>query len=492
MITPDFPAFASLFSRQLDRLRRDDSLASPHRCLHQFQLLFERWIPHHLLAQREDGPHSRCRRWTLRLTFWTFLWQIAQAGASCREAVRQAATLCRIANQPLPPLSDSPYCQARAALPLEVLDEVHHSLLVEAHKAMATKDLWCGHQVHVVDGTTVTLPDTPANQARYPQQSVQRPGCGFPLLRLTGLFSLATGLFTAWATGTWRDHELQLLNQLWEHLNPGDVLLGDRGFCTWGVLALCRHQGLHAVVRARGIKRRDLRRGQRLSRDERLVRWSKPRLRPRTISAALWKKLPSELTLRLVRCRVDQPGFRTRQVILVTTLLDRERYAPDALSELFLRRWQMELSLRDLKITLQMDQLSCKNPHTVERELRQHLLVHNLVRRLILESARVHGVARGRISFAGALAGARRFAEALAQVRSRQRRQQLFADLLAHLALDRIPSRPGRREPRAVKRRPKPYPRLTCHRHRFREIQHQNRYYVPVHQRTKRKSKGTN
>ena len=343
-----------------------------------------------------------------------------------------------------------------------------------------------------VDGTTVTMPDSPENQERYPQQSVQRPGCGFPILRLTGLFSLATGLFTSWATGAWRDHELQLLNQLWEHFDPDDVLLGDRGFCSWGVLALCLHHQLHAVVRARGTKRRDFRRGQRLGRDERLVRWAKPALRPRTIPEELWVQLPSELTLRVVRCQVDSPGLRTRKVILVTTLLDRDRYPLASLGELFLRRWEMELSLRDLKITLQMDQLSCKNPANVERELRQHILMHNLVRRLMLESARRHGVPRNRLSFAGALAGARRLAEALAQTRSSRLRRQLFADLLKQLALDALPDRPGRREPRAVKRRPKPYPRLTCHRHRFREIQHQNRYYVPVAKRSAPKSKGTN
>jgi hypothetical protein len=488
-MTPYFPDWASSFQHELRRLR------SPHPhsqapCLHQFQLLFERWFPHHLFAQQDEGPHSRNRRWTLCLTFWTFLWQVAQVGASCREAIRQAANLCRSSGHPLPPVDDSPYCQARAALPLERLEDLHSALVKEAHQAVAAKDLWCGHWVRVVDGTTVTLPDTPANQKLYPQQSVQRPGCGFPILRLTGLFSLATGLFTAWATGAWRDHELQLLNQLWEHFNPGDVLLGDRGFCTWGVVALCQHHGLHAVVRARGSVRRDFRRGKRLSRDEREVQWHKPAQCPRTIPQPLWEKLPECLTLRLVRCRAFRPGFRTEEVLLVTTLLDRQRYPVNALSELFLRRWEMELSLRHLKTTLQMDQLSCKNPDTIQRELRMHLLVHNLVRRLMLESARHHGVPTHRLSFAGTLAGARRAAEALLQACTQRLRRRLFEDLLQHIATDLVPERPGRREPRAVKRRPKPYPRLTCHRHRFMEIQHQNRYYIPVKLRTTRKNVG--
>jgi hypothetical protein len=331
----DFPEWASNFRQQLRRLQSGDPDCSAP-LLHPFQRLFERWFPHHLLGQQDEGPHSRTRAWPLRLTFWTFLWQVAQAGASCREAVRQAANLCRVSGHRLPSVEDSPYCQARAALPLERLDQLHRVLVKEARQAVVAKDLWCGHPVYAVDGTTVTLPDTPPNQERYLQQSCQRPGCGFPILRLTGLFSLATGLFASWATGPYREHELQQLNRLWPELDPGDIVLGDRGFCTYGVVAQALARGLHVVLRARGTHRSDFRRGKRLSRDERLVTWRKPTRRPRTI--------PEDL----------------------------------------------------------------------------------------------------------------------------------------------VPDRPGRREPRAVKRRPKPYPRLTCHRRRFQEIRHQNRYYIPSRRRAAR------
>jgi hypothetical protein len=179
----------------------------------------------------------------------------------------------------------------------------------------------------------------------------------------------------------------------------------------------------------------------------------------------------------LVRCRINVRGFRTRQVILVTTLLDRERYPLYALSELYLRRWEMELTLRHLKVTLQMDHLSCKTPANVERELRMHFLVHNLVRRLMLEAARRHRVPWGRISFAGALAAARRYGEALLQVSSPRKRRLLMEELYRVLAADPVPDRPGRREPRAVKRRPKPYPRLMGPRRRFKEVPHPNRYW---------------
>jgi len=481
-MTPDFPAWSSDFQRHLRRLRSCDEAHAPP-LLHQFQLLFQPWVPTHLLAQEDQGPHSRSRRWPLRLTFWTFLWQVAQVGASCREAVYQAATVCRLQGRPVPRLEDGPYCVARAALPVDRLEQIHSTLVQNAQSALATKDLWQGHRVYVADGTTVTLPDTPANQAAFPQQSVQKPGCGFPILRLTGLFCLATGLLVAWATGNWHRHELQLLNQLWEHLSAGDVLLGDRGFCTYGILARCHFLKLHAVVRARGRLRRDFRRGKRLGPEAREVTWTKSVKCPRTIEPELWEQLPDTLTLRLVRCRLGRAGFRSQQILLITTLRDQERYPVEALAALYLRRWDMELSLRHLKTTLQMEHLSCRSPQTVERELRLHLLVHNLVRRLMLESARTHRIALPRVSFAGALAGARRTAEALLQARTQKLRRQLFDQLIKSMAHDAVPERPGRREPRALKRRPKPFPVLTSHRHHFKEPSHTNRYYNPNRRR---------
>lgn len=473
MMTPDFPVWSGGFAAQVQRLR---TTVGPS--LNQLELLFELWIARWRLAQEDEGDHSRNRLWNLRLVFWAFLWQVAQAGASCREAIRQAQAACRLSGRRLPPDENSPYCQARAALPLDRLQAIHDAVVADADAAIATKDLWCGRRVLAVDGTTATAPDTEANQKAFPQQSVQKAGCGFPILRIVALLSLATGMLTAWVVGHWRQSELALLQGLWESLSAGDVLLADRGFCHWGVLALCLQRKIDAVFRVKGSRRRDFRYGKRLSKDERLVVWKKPVLRACTLSAAQWASLPEMLTLRLVRCRMEIPGFRTRQVILVTTLLDSSEFPPAALGQLYYRRWAMELTLRNLKITLQMDQLSCKTPENLDREIRMHFLVHNLVRRLMLEAARRHGVPLERVSFAGSLAAARRFGEALLQARSEARRRSLREELLRVIADDPVPDRPGRREPRAVKRRPKPYPRLMCHRHKFKEIQHQNRYYA--------------
>lgn len=469
MTTPDFPPWAGAFARQLQRARRAGTL-------HQLELLFGPWIAHWLLVQQEEGDHSRNRRWNLRLVFWTFLWQVAQTGSACREAIRQAQARCQAGGQVAPPNTTSPYCQARANLPLERLEQIHHRVVREADQIVASGQLWCGRRVWVADGTTVTAPDTPENQARYPQQSVQRPGCGFPIIRMVALLGLATGMLAGWATGNWHQHEVTLLQALWDYLRPGDVLLADRGFCNWALLAQCLQRQVDGVFRLKGSRRGDFRRGRRLSRDERLVQWRKPAEPAWTLSKELWAQLPEVLTLRLVRCRLNFPGFRTRQVILVTTLLDREAFPPAKLAELYYRRWSMELSLRNLKITLQMDQLSCKTPANLEREIRMHFLMHNLVRRLMLEAAKRHTVPLSRVSFAGSLATARRYSETLLQAHSVRQRRVLQDELFRVLAQDLVPERPGRREPRALKRRPKPYPRLMNHRHRWLEIPHQSRY----------------
>lgn len=475
-MTPVFPAWSRDFQ---DAYRNFQSTAASG--LQQLEALFGAWISSHHLAPTDSGPLSRRRRWTLRLLFWTFLWQVAQAGAACREAIRQAQSFCQLNQQPVPPDEDSPYCQARAKLPIDVLDTLHRRVVADAETTAPRGRLWLGHRVLAVDGTCLSAPDTEANQKAFPQSNSQKAGCGFPLIRLVVLFSLATGMIVAWATGTWYQNELRLLASLWEQLLPGDVLLGDRGFGNWSVLAQCVQRNVHAVCRANTARRRiDFRQGHRLGHDDRRVQWAKPTVRPSYFSEEFWAALPESLTLRLVRVRVAVPGFRTHSVILVTTLLDPTAYPPRALAQLYLRRWTLELSLRDLKSTLQMDHLSCKNPDNLERELRFHFLLHNLVRRLMLEAALRFNVPLERISFAGTLAAARRYAEAVLAARSAKQRRELTDALYRTLASDLVPWRPGRREPRAVKRRPKPYPLLNTPRKKYREIPHRNRYRAPI------------
>jgi hypothetical protein len=474
MATPDFPAWSGDFSRAYKKFR----LPAPGS-VHQLELLCAPWIPRWRLAQQDEQDFSRERQWTLRLTFWCFLWQVAQVGASCRDAVRQAIALRSAQGLPGPTDDSAAYCVARGKLPVERLEEIHRHVVQDAQALVTQGDWWCGKRVRVLDGTCVTMADTPANQAAFPQANVQKAGCGFPVTRILASFCLATGLIMQWVTGHWYQHELSLLAALLESFGGGEVLLGDRGFGNFPVLAQCLARGLDGVFRANTAMRRlDLRQGKRLGRDDRLVVW-RHGPKPKYMTAEYWAELPAEITVRVVRVQLRVPGFRTRAVLLVTTLLDPVKYPSQALAQLYRRRWEMELCFRHLKTTLQMEHLSCKSPALIDRELRLHFLSHNLVRRIALEAARRHLVPVQRISFAGALGAMHTFAEACLRARSPKAQQRTREQLYQLLAEDLVPERPGRREPRAVKRRPKSFPLLTAPRRHYHEIPHRNRYRRP-------------
>ena len=475
MATPDFPSWAGGFHRAYQKFH-----APAKGSIHQLELRCTPWIPVGSLAQQDEGDFSRQRQWTLRLTFWCFLWQVAQVGSSCRDAVRQAIALCISQGQRAPSDDDDAYCVARAKLPVERLDEIHRRVVQDAQDLVRAGDLGCGRRVRALDGTCVTMADTPKNQAVFPQANVQKRGCGFPVARILANFCLATGMITQWATGHWYQHELSLLASLLENFCVGEVLLGDRGFGNFPILAQCLARRLDGVFRANTARRRlDFRQGKLLGKEDRLVVWRRGR-KPTYRSPEYWAGLPDEITVRVVRVRAHVPGFRTRSVMLVTTLLDPVKYPPQALAQLYLRRWEMEICFRNLKTTLQMEHLSCKSPDMFDRELRLHFLSHNLVRRVALEAARRHLVPVQRISFAGTLGAMHTFAEACLRAPSQKAQQRVREELYRLLAADLVPERPGRREPRAVKRRPKPYPLLTAPCRRYREILHRNRYRRPA------------
>lgn len=443
--------------------------------LHQLEGLFSRWLPRHRLCPTEEGPCSRQRQWPLRLTFWTFLAQVLSPGSSCRAALRQAQAQARLEGRPVPADEDSAYCQARRRLPLEWLHESLQQVGGVLEQGVREAQRWCGHRVKVLDATTLTAEDTPANQKAFPQHPDQVPGCGFPLLRLAGLFCLASGALLGWATGDYWQSEMALAASLWECLAPGEVLLADRYYGCYRVLALVRARGAEAVCRLHGSRTADFRRGQRLGPMDRRITWTRPKEVPAGLSLEQWLAFPATLTVRLVRVRVEEKGFRTRTVTLVTTLLDAQKYPVGALAALYRRRWQVELSFRQIKTALAMEHLAVRSPEMIARSLAMHLLAYQLIRGLMQEAAQTWDVPLERISFQGAVDGARHFGEALLRARSRRARQALLAELLRILATDAVPDRPGRREPRALKRRPKRYPRLNRPRRQYREPPQRNR-----------------
>jgi hypothetical protein len=257
------------------------------------------------------------------------------------------------------------------------------------------------------------------------------------------------------AIESWKAHEIPLARLLISWVEPGDILLADRGFCGWGLIALLWRKKVDVVMRAHQARKL---KGDRMT-------WKKPQRKTETWDKALWSELPEELVMRIVRFRVSVPGFRTQEIVLVTTLLDTEAYPDSELARLYLRRWRIELFFRDIKTTLGLDVLRCETPDMVEKEIWMQALAYNLIRALMLEAALTHNVDLTRLSFKGTVDTLRQWTPLFAPKMFTSKRAR--AELLRIIAADQIPERPNRSEPRAKKRRPKPYQLLTKPRHQM-------------------------
>ena len=471
MHTPFFPSLRS----RLAALGRHTAHALRQTTLAQLQQQLSDFLPPPLLSPEEQGPNSRDRCFSLRLTFECFIWQMLQPRTSCREVVRQVQALVRLAGRRSMDESDSAYVQARKRLPCQRLEQALAATAAAAAKRVPLPTILQGRAVKVVDGSSVQLPDTPQNQKRYPQPGTQKTGCGFPVLKLALLFCLNSGAVLHVVLGNLRHHDLRLLRQLWEQLKQGDILLGDRAYGEYTTVATLPTRGVDVVARLHQMRKVDFRKAQRLGKQDGLFTWTKGWQQSLILSATQWKRLPSQITVRIIRFTAAIRGHRCRRVTLVTTLLDPKLYPAEQIIALYARRWRLELCLRELK-TL-MDQLRCKTPNMVQKELLAYLLAHNLIRCVMAETVARYAVELNRVSFKGTLDALRQYSAAIAQARNRKIRKQLWEDLLLNLARDLVPKRPGRQEPRAVKRRPKPYPLLNRPRRRFVEISHRNRYW---------------
>lgn len=474
METPFFPFFRPRFAACGSR----SSPPTRPPTLLRVERLFGALIPSGLLSAAEEGPNSRARVFSLRRTFWGFLYQVLPPRCACREVVRQIQALVGLEGAAgSVQEGTSAYCQARRRLPLDRLEQIRRATAAQAEALLdsATRT-WNGLGPKVIDGTTLSLPDTAQNQKAYPQSRSQKPGCGFPLLKWVGVFSLGSGALLDYAKGNQHEHELSLLHRLLDQFRPGDLALADRGFSSFTLMALLLLQGAKSLFRLHQRRRPDLRQGKPLGRHDRLIRWSKPKDRPPYLPQALWKRVPQTLEVRVLRFTVRATGFRTRRLTLVTTLVDPVAYPAEELAALYFRRWRIELWFRDLKTTLGMESLRCKSPELVHKELEMGLIAYNLIRVLMAEAHRQHPGCGSRLSFKGSVDAARQYSLVLAQARSRKKQQQLVDDLLRIIATDQVPDRPGRREPRALKRRHKNYPLLNCPRHRYREIPHRTRH----------------
>jgi hypothetical protein len=435
-------------------------------------LALETILPQALIRQvlAEEGASWRRVFYTPWLTFWAFFWQALNPDHSCRAAVKRIAAGMARRGEKLDDEDTGPYCKARARLPEAVPSRLMRSLGHRLHDEAPEGWLWCGRRVKVVDGTTVSMPDTQANQREYPQSPSQKPGLGFPIARMVVLFCLATGAVLEAAVGKYQGKqtgENALYRRLWEEgLSAGDVSLGDRYYGSYFDIAPLSRRGVDGVYRLHQLRVADFRRGRRLGKEDHVVTWSKP-ARPDWMERATYDDLPGTMEVRVVRVHVDRRGFRTRVLDLVTTLLDAEVYTRNDLASLYRRRWDAELNLRSIKVVLDLDVLRCKAPESVRKEIWMGLLGYNVIRAVMAEAAGAHGRMPHRLSFKGALQTVLAHAEALREEAGQRRR--LWKILLESVANDEVGHRPDRVEPRARKRRPKPYPLLMVPRKEAKE-----------------------
>jgi putative transposase len=399
--------------------------------------------------------------YTPAVTLWVFLSQVISADHSCRDAVTRLLAF-RVANgqEPCSPETGA-YCTARGKLPEQLFTRLVKKTAEQSHRAVEPDWRWHGHDVKLVDGTTVTMADTPENQAAYPQQKNQQPGLGFPIIRLVCVFSLAVGVVLDFALGRYEGKqtgENQLFRGMLASVVAGDVVLADRCFAAYWDFAMLQEREAHLVTRLHQLRRADFRRGTRLGPCDHLVVWPKPP-RPEWMDRARYASIPDELVIRELKVRVSIAGFRVGDYVVATTLLDPERYTAEAIGTLYRARWHAELDLRSLKTVMQMDHLRCQTPEMVRKELCMHLVAYNLIRATIAEAARYCGMLPRELSFKGSLQTLQAFrVEGLLAKPT----AETIALLLSVLASHRVGDRPNRIEPRVVKRRRKPYKHLPA------------------------------
>ena len=286
----------------------------------------------------------------------------------------------------IPSTDTSAYCQARARLPEKLLEKLFGKAAQTLEEKVTTEYLWCGRSVKVIDGSSVSMPDTVQNQLSYPQPKSQKLGCGFPIAKIGVIFSLATGAAVALCIDVLNTHDLKLARKLYQFLNPKDVLLGDRAFCAYADLIAIKNLGCDAVFRKHQSRKTTMRKGKIIGESDKLVTWHKPKKCPKGLSESEFATLPSTLTVREIYYYIIIPGFRTERVSLITTLLNTTVYPTLEVLKLLGERWTVELNLKHLKTTLGMEVIRCKTPQMVPKELYVYLLADNLLRSLMWQA----------------------------------------------------------------------------------------------------------
>jgi hypothetical protein len=447
-------------------LRRQGDLFR-QQFLQEGHLPFTEVLTEECLSQALETIRGRWkdRIFTPLVTLWVFLGQVLSADHSCRAAVARLVAHRVAQGQPACSSETGAYCQARKRLPLAFFAAVARRVGQTLDARAEPRWLWKGRRVHLFDGSSVAMPDTPANRKDYPLTYNQKPGTGFAVARIAAVISLSCGAILDLGICRYAgkgQSESGLLRQLWGLFRAGDVLVADRLMCAWTEMVMLKRRDIDTVCRLTSHRTADFRRGIRLGKEDHLVTWKKPR-RPRSVDREVYDALPESLLVRECRVRVVQPGFRVRSLVVATTLLDAMEYSRDDLAQLYRARWNIELDWRSLKDVLQMDVLRCKAPELVRKEIWMHVLAYNLIHTVMAQAASQNGISPRSISFKATLQVLEAFRPLIASQahRSLRHREALYQEVLRAIAQHRVADRPDRFEPRMAKRRPKNYDRLT-------------------------------
>ena len=398
------------------------------------------------------------------ITLWAFLSQVLDNDKTCHNAVSKIIAHLAESEVEVPSTDTSAYCQARSRLPEKLLEKLFNYSAQKLEEKVTQEHLWCGRNVLVIDGSTVSMPDTIENQKEYPQPSTQKSGCGFPIAKIGVIFSLVTGAAVALCIDVLNTHDIKLARKLYSFLKPNDVLLGDRAFCAYADIFTIKKLNCDAVLRKHQSRTTTMRKGKIVGACDKLVTWYKPKTCPKGLSKDEFDALPSSITVREIYYYIVIPGFRTQQVSLITSLLDKATYSTLEIVGLYGKRWDVELDLRHIKTTLTMDILRCKTPSMIRKEIHVYLLAYNLLRSLMWSAGTIYNTPPNRLSLQGTRHHLINFIPKLLAATS-QKRHQIYRTLLKVIAHKAVPERPGRSEPRVRKRRPKIYPLMTKPRH---------------------------
>lgn len=466
--------------RKLQAALRNGRCRVVRNSISGYSLLFESVLPPDFLEKID--PTKRQRSFGHVPVFWAWLAQILEANGSCSKALGLIQSWYQASGLAAPSGGTSGYCMARVGLSQHFLAQIAERIGSSLRQRIRTEDKWNGLTLKAIDGSSVQLMDTEANQEAYPQSSRQQPGCGFPIMGIHGVVNLSHGGWEGFVTTDSRRHDAHAATRLLKHVEKGDLLLADRAYCSYELIArITQEQGAHVLMRLHQARHRklDWRRGKKISPIERLVTWKKPKRRTgrSELSDAQWDSLPDEITLRYIKLGYENRAGEKRSLVVVTDLLDPDEHEATQLADLYAKRWEIETKLRDVKTTLGMEFFAVRTPEMAHKTLAMMIIAYNLMRIPMQQAAHEAAKPIHHMSFKATLDLITASHETFRVfVHKPRKRATHYRELIKLCATKTLDIQAFRHEPRARKRRPKNYQLLTQHRRVFKEIPHRENY----------------